>query len=64
MAADNSDDEFQRISDADHAKIADKMEKVSKTSVCVYCVSSKSFGAVKEIVSVVFPSAILVIGEN
>lgn len=34
MEADNSEDEFQKISDADHAKIAGKMEKVSKTS-CV-----------------------------
>lgn len=40
MEADHSDDEFQRISDADQAKIAEKMEKVSKT-LCVYSVSSK-----------------------
>lgn len=58
MEADNSEDEFQKISDADHEKIAGKMEKVSKT-LCVYCVSLQKVGAVKGIVSVVFPSTIL-----
>lgn len=34
MATDDSDDEFQKISDVNHAKISQKMEKVSKMFVC------------------------------